>query len=127
MSSPTQSSDDGRERFGRNVAFAWGGYMVNVISGFLVPRLISDQLGQVTLGVWDFSWSFVSYFGLVQLGMGGSISRYVARYRAKNDVAGLNRSVSSIALFQRTVRLAGIGAGGGIRLVDSTSLWSAAG
>jgi len=73
---PFRQADDGRERFGRNVAFAWGGYMVNVISGFLVPRLISDQLGQVTLGVWDFAWSFVSYFGLVQLGRGGSISRY---------------------------------------------------
>jgi O-antigen/teichoic acid export membrane protein len=104
MSPPTpKPTDDGRDRFGRNVAFAWGGYMVNVISGFIVPRLISDQLGQVTLGVWDFAWSFVAYFGLVQLGMGGSISRYVALYRAKNNVAGLNRSVSTIAIFQRAV------------------------
>ena len=100
---PSKPSDDGRERFGRNVAFAWGGYMVNVIAGFVIPRLISDHLGQVTLGVWDFAWSFVSYFGLVQLGMGGSISRYVARYRAKNDLAGLNQSVSTIAIFQRSV------------------------
>jgi O-antigen/teichoic acid export membrane protein len=102
-SPPSQSTDDGRERFGRNVAFAWGGYMVNVISGFLVPRLISDQLGQATLGVWDFAWSFVSYFGLVQLGMGGSIGRYVALHRAKNDAVGLSRSVSTIAIFQRSV------------------------
>lgn len=95
--------EDGRERFGRNVAFAWGGYMVNVTSGFIIPRLISDQLGQVTLGVWDFAWSFVAYFGLVQLGMGGSISRYVAYYRSKNDIAGLNQSVSTIAVFQRLI------------------------
>ena len=99
----TVPESSGRDCFGRNVAFAWGGYMVNVISGFLVPRLISDQLGQVALGVWDFAWSFVSYFGLVQLGMGGSISRYVANFRAKNDTDGLNRSVSTIALFQRSV------------------------
>jgi len=77
--------------------------MVNVISGFIVPRLISDHLGQTTLGIWDFSWSFVSYFGLVQLGLGGSISRYVASYRANNDVEGLNRSVSTIAYFLRSV------------------------
>jgi O-antigen/teichoic acid export membrane protein len=99
----TEPVSDGRERFGRNVAFAWGGYMVNVISGFIVPRLISDQLGQVTLGVWDFAWSFVAYFGLVQLGMGGSISRYVAYYSSRNDAPGLNRSVSTIAIFQRAV------------------------
>ena len=109
MSSPSSipeakpAPDDGHERFGRNVAFAWGGYMVNLTSGFIIPRLISDQLGQVTLGVWDFAWSFVAYFGLVQLGMGGSISRYVAYYRSKNDITGLNQSVSTIAIFQRLI------------------------
>lgn len=108
MSSPpaisaTELPSDGRERFGRNVAFAWGGYMVNVISGFVVPRLISDHLGQATLGVWDFSWSLVSYFGLVQLGISGSIGRYVAHHRVRNDTVGLNRSVSTIAIFQRSV------------------------
>lgn len=115
-SSPTSASTDGRERFGRNVAFAWGGYMVNVIAGFVIPRLISDQLGQVTLGIWDFAWSFVSYFGLVQLGMGGSISRYVAQYRAKNDVTGLNRSVSTIAVFQRSVGWLSLAIAGGCAL-----------
>jgi O-antigen/teichoic acid export membrane protein len=93
----------GRERFGRNVAFAWGGYLVNVVSGFIIPRLISDRLGQTTLGIWDFCWSMVTYFGLVQLGMGGSVTRYVALYRAKGDTRGLNCSVSTIALFQKSV------------------------
>ncbi len=100
---PPKTAADGRERFGRNVAFAWGGYMVNVISGFIIPRMISDHLGQTTLGIWDFAWSFVAYFGLVQLGMGSSISRYVALYRAKDDAGGLSRSVSTIAVFQRSV------------------------
>jgi O-antigen/teichoic acid export membrane protein len=100
----TPSTDlTGRERFGRNVAFAWGGYVVNVIAGFIIPRLISDRLGQTTLGIWDFCWSMVTYFGLVQLGMGGSVTRYVALYRAKGDTTGLNRSVSTIALFQKSV------------------------
>lgn len=101
--SPPQSSDDGRERFGRNVAFAWGSHIVSAITGFVVPRMISDQLGQATLGVWDIAWSFVSYFGLVQFGMGGSISRYVALYRAQNNIQGMNQSISTIAVFQRSV------------------------
>jgi O-antigen/teichoic acid export membrane protein len=96
-------ASDGRDRFGLNVAFAWGAYMVNIISGFIVPRMISDHLGQTTLGIWDFSWSLVSYFGLVELGLGSSISRYVAYYRSKNDIPGLNRSVATIAVFQRSV------------------------
>jgi O-antigen/teichoic acid export membrane protein len=104
-SEANQPSADGRKSFGRNVAFAWGAYMVNVLSGFIVPRLISDHLGQTTLGIWDFSWSFVSYFGLVQLGLDSSVCRYVSNHRARNDVAGLNRSVSTIAIFQRSVGL----------------------
>ena len=102
-SPPSPSTIDGREHFGRNVAFAWGGYMVNVVAGFIVPRLISDHLGQTTLGIWDFSWSLVAYFGLLEIGLGDSVSRYVAGHRARNDVEGLNRSVSTIALFQRSV------------------------
>ncbi|MCX6880638.1 MAG: lipopolysaccharide biosynthesis protein [Verrucomicrobia bacterium] len=99
----TEPASSGREHFGRNVAFTWGAYMVNVVSGFIVPRMISDHLGQTTLGIWDFSWSLVSYFGLVELGFGNSISRYVAGHRARKDVEGLNRSVSTIAIFQRSV------------------------
>ncbi len=100
---PAVTDTDGRERFTRNVLFAWGGYLVNVVMGFVIPRLISDRLGQVELGIWDFSWSIVTYFGLVQLGLGSSINRYVARHRANGDVEGLNRSVSTITLFMRWV------------------------
>lgn len=111
------SSSTGEERIGRNVAFAWAGYMVNMVSGFVVPRLISDRLGQNTLGIWDFSWSIISYFALVSLGLGASINRYVAHYRAKNDIEGLNRSCSTIVFFLRCV--------GGLALVAAivVSLW----
>ena len=88
----------GQHRLGRNVAFAWGGYLVNIVAGFIMPRLISDRLGQSTLGIWDFCWSVVSYFGLVQLGLSGSVQRYVAKYRALGDTGALSRSVSTIGL-----------------------------
>jgi O-antigen/teichoic acid export membrane protein len=95
----------GRRQFARNVAFAWGGYAVNVIAGFIMPRLISDRLGQTTLGIWDFSWSIVSYFSLIQLNLGSSINRYVARYRAAHDEENLCRSVSTIGFFLRLCAL----------------------
>jgi len=75
--------------------------MVNVVAGFVMPRLISDHLGQTTLGIWDFAWSVVSYFALIQLNLGGSVNRYVARYRAVQDWEGLSRSVSTIGLFMK--------------------------
>ena len=100
VSSNSKSNDDltGRSRLARNVAFAWAGYLVNVASGFVIPRMISDRLGQQTLGVWDFAWSIIMYFGLLQLGIGASADRYIARHRARGDMQAMSRSASTIGL-----------------------------
>jgi O-antigen/teichoic acid export membrane protein len=62
-----------------------------------MPRLIDRRIGQEALGVWDFAWSLVTYFGLVQAGVVSSVNRFVARYRAAGDVDGVNRAVSSVS------------------------------
>jgi len=85
----------GRERLASNVLFSWGTHLVFIVAGFIMPRMIDRRLGQDLLGVWDFAWSLVSYFGLVQAGIGSSVNRYVARYRAAGDTAGVNRVASS--------------------------------
>jgi len=85
----------GRDRLVSNVLFNWAAYSVFVISGFIMPRLIDRRLGQESLGVWDFAWSLVSYFQLVQAGIASSVNRYIARYRAASDDVGVNRVVSS--------------------------------
>jgi O-antigen/teichoic acid export membrane protein len=60
--------------------------------------MIDSYEGQEALGVWDFSWSLVAYFILVQGGIVSSINRYVARYRATGDHEGVNRTVSSVTV-----------------------------
>jgi len=85
----------GTDRLVSNVIFSWAAHFVFIIAGFIMPRMIDRRLGQELLGVWDFSWSLISYFGLVQGGIGSSVNRYVAKYRATHDVAGINRTVSS--------------------------------
>jgi len=85
----------GRDRLVSNVIFSWVGHFVFIVAGFILPRMIDRRLGQELLGVWDFAWSIVSYFNLVELGIGGSVNRYVARYRMTGDIDGINRTVSS--------------------------------
>lgn len=85
----------GRNRLVSNVIFSWAAHFVFIIAGFIMPRMIDQRLGQEMLGVWDFAWSLVSYFSLVQMGVGSSVNRYVARYRAAGDILGMNRIVSS--------------------------------
>lgn len=102
MPRPASGSEDlsGRGRFARNVMSSWLGYVIFIAAGFVMPRLIHDQIGQVMLGIWDLSWSTVNYLSLANLGLGSAVNRYVAKYRAVNDVAALNGAVSSVMAFQ---------------------------
>ena len=93
---PPEADLTGQERMAWNVFAGWAGYFVVAAAGFLAPRIMDRKLGQESLGVWDFGWSLVSYFALTQLGVGNSVQRYVAKYRATGDVAGLRRMVSSV-------------------------------
>ena len=90
----------GRDRMLWNVLASWAGQLVFLLAGFFLPRMIDNHAGQAALGIWDFSWSLVSYFGLANLGVGSSVNRYVAMYRAAYDSHSLKTAVSSILAFQ---------------------------
>src|SRR3954471_4008594 len=90
----------GRDRLVWNVVASWAGHVVFIVAGFIMPRQIDRHVGQVGLGVWDFGWTAVNYFSLAQIGVGVSVNRYVARYRAARDTDGLARLISSVMLLQ---------------------------
>jgi O-antigen/teichoic acid export membrane protein len=85
----------GQSRLVANVLFTWAGQMIFFAAGFVMPRLIDHRLGQAVLGVWDFSWSLVTYFRFVDMGVASSVNRYVGYYWGKQDIEGINRVVSS--------------------------------
>ena len=93
----SQTDLTGREHITWSVLTSWAGHVVYIAVGFILPRMIDERLGQDRLGVWDFAWSCVAYFSLVQGGVVSSINRYVARHRAAGDLAGVNRVVSSVS------------------------------
>jgi O-antigen/teichoic acid export membrane protein len=86
----------GRDRIAWNVLMSWGGQLVFLAAGFLMPRLIDAHLGQRMLGIWDLSWSIVTTVSYSSLGVGSSTNRYVAKYRAARDVTGVRRAASSV-------------------------------
>jgi O-antigen/teichoic acid export membrane protein len=100
----------GRSRLVRNVGASYAGHFVFIIFGFIMPRAIDEQIGQVALGIWDFSWSFVNYLNLAMLGIGSSVNRYVARYRAAGDTLALNRTLSSVVAVQIVIAVLVFGA-----------------
>lgn len=94
---------DGRERLAVGLMVSWASQVLLIVSGFLIPRMIDHGMGPVTLGIWDFGWSLVSYFGLLEGGITGSVNRFVALERGKGDLAGVNRVASTAAMLQRGV------------------------
>ena len=88
-------SESGKNKLERNVLYNWAAQFIQVISGFIIPRLIGDSLGQIQLGIWDFAWSIVSYLSLAQFGTTATVNRFVARYQSTGDQRGLNRTASS--------------------------------
>lgn len=95
----------GRDRVTRNVLISWAGQFVFVIFGFVLPRLIDDNLGQVSLGVWDFAWAIVSYMNFAMLGIGSAVNNFVASHRAAGEVSRLNQVVSSVFVIQVGIAL----------------------
>ena len=97
MSKNTGSEDlSGRTRLMRNTIVSWVSHFALVVSGFVMPRLMSETIGQEALGIWDFCWSFVNYLNLMGMGMGSSANKYVAEYRSVGRVEELSKLTSTV-------------------------------
>jgi O-antigen/teichoic acid export membrane protein len=93
---PQDQDLTGKNRRVYNVVIGWLGQLVFVVSGFILPRMIDTNLGQETLGVWDFAWSLITYFEFIYGGLISSVNRYVAKHRAVGDIDGINTAVNSV-------------------------------
>ena len=62
----------------RSTIWNWGGEIVIVVSGFILPRLINHRMSQEELGIWDFGWSIRSYVMLACGTLGSGANYYVA-------------------------------------------------
>jgi O-antigen/teichoic acid export membrane protein len=90
----------GRSEMAKNVLASWIGYTVFVVIGFVLPRAIDQEVGRTALGIWDFGWSVVSYFGLAELGIGTSLNHFTAKYRAEHNDVGISKAASSAMVIQ---------------------------
>ncbi len=81
-----------------NIMTNWIWYALNLVAGFIVPRFIDSAEGddgRQMLGIWDFGWSLVVYINLLTIGVSSAVTRYVARFRTREDFKALNATVMS--------------------------------
>ena len=68
----------------------------DTIIGLLVMPFNVHHLGQSAYGLWILTSSLNTYFTLLDLGYGGSVTRFVAQYRARRDADSINEICSTM-------------------------------
>lgn len=85
-------------------------YLINIVVAFIISPLIIRVLGNRDYGLWELFMSIVGYMGLLDLGIGPALVRFVAVADGRQDQNDLQQTVSTaLALF--------IGVGGIILLL----------
>lgn len=79
-----------------NVAAGWMAYAMRLLIGFFLMPFVIHVLGDAQYGFWIFINSIAGYAGLMYLGFGATVSRYVAKYQATEDWKNLNETVSLV-------------------------------
>lgn len=90
----TERLDISKQLF-RNTIAGWFEMVILLVSGLIVPPLLLASLGKEGYGVWLLVGQVAAYLPILDLGVSSSVGRFVAKYNARKDYAGLSRIVSS--------------------------------
>lgn len=66
---------------------------INILISFIYTPWMIHEIGKNNYGIYSLVLAFLSYF-LLDFGLGSSISRFIAKYRADNNDEGINRLFS---------------------------------
>lgn len=87
----------GKLRVARNSASALVLFGVNVVITFLLSPVIVRSLGNRDYGIWDLILSLCGYLGILEVGIGPAIIRFVAKIHAEGDEVALKKTMVTAA------------------------------
>lgn len=96
---------------GRNMAWNTAGLTVETLVGFLIMPFLILRLGDATYGIWIILGALTSYFGLLDIGVRGSIGRHVALHHSSGNRTAMNQTATGGVAIISVVGLAAILAG----------------
>lgn len=85
-----------RKRFTINLAATWSDHVLGMLLALVLMPLVLDVLGDSLYGTWVFISAIAGYSGLLNLGLGPTISRFVAAHQAQDESEQVNRVVNVI-------------------------------
>lgn len=91
----------------------WAAFAVTAVVGFLLSPFIVHRLGNSAYGTWVLLGSLVGYLGLLDFGVRGAVTRFVANQHAAGDHRGASATVAAAlrlfaALSLLTIVVAGL-------------------
>lgn len=99
-SSDTPKPSPRRSSLKINAISNWGPLGVNLIIGLLLIPYLITHLGKENYGIWVLVGSLLGYYGLLRLGVGAGIMRYVPFYLGRDDSKSTSEIVSTgLAIF----------------------------
>ncbi|WP_306549711.1 lipopolysaccharide biosynthesis protein [Desulfobulbus sp.] len=74
-------------------------YVANVVVAFIMSPVYIHALGNRDYGLWELVLSVVGYMGLLDLGIGGSLVRFVSIADGRQDKKDLQQTMSTACAF----------------------------
>ena len=82
-------------RAARNVLANWLAYLISGVVNFFLSPFIVHHLGNSAYGVWALLVSLTGYFGFLDLGIRGAVTRYVAKFYSEGAHDESSYTISS--------------------------------
>lgn len=79
----------------RSAGMNWLALLAGMIVTFVLSPIIVHRLGNTLYGVWSLITATMSYLALLDLGLRGAITRYVARDLTKRDYENVEKTIAS--------------------------------
>jgi O-antigen/teichoic acid export membrane protein len=103
---PTAGQESAFTSLARNVGTKYLAYVVDAGLGLVMLPFNLEHLGKPMYGLWALTAAMTSSFALLDLGYGGSLVRFIARYRALRDTRSLNEILSTLAVVYAAIGVA---------------------
>ena len=68
-----------------NAFASWGAFLYVAAIGFFLSPIVVNSLGTTSYGVWSLLVTVVGYLGLLDFGVRGAVTRYIAHHHAAAD------------------------------------------
>jgi O-antigen/teichoic acid export membrane protein len=97
---PAEQVRQHRPSIVRSVLSNWAGFIISTLIGFFLSPFVVRHLGDSGYGIWVLLGSLTGYLGLLDLGVRGAVTRYVASLHAVGDHLEVGRVTSAaLAIF----------------------------